>query len=208
MSRFAVPSSGPPAAAARCCAARALAALLATVILAGPAMALPQANADRGGDPAPKPLLSKPPQPPAPAPAADTVALLPPGVYLLRLTLKGETLTREVKIVRSGVAVTAALGGSDSLNGTLDSAGRLQLAGGNATDRIELGATVANRRASGQAQLGRGASRINGSFTLDSAAQGASKLAEYGAPKPKAGGDGFFERLGKAWNCLKNWSTC
>lgn len=185
-------------------------AAVAALALAGPAFALPPANADRAVDPPPKPLLSKPAPAPKPATAAapDTVALLPPGLYVLRLTLKGETMEQPLKIVRSGVAVTAAMGGSDTLSGTLDPSGRLQLAGGNATDRIELGATVANGRASGQAQLGRGANRMNGSFTLDLAAQGASKLAEYGAPKPSAGGGGFFERLGKAWSCLKNWSSC
>ena len=181
---------------------------LCTLLLSAPALALPPANAERGGgDPAPKPLLSRPaptPQPVVAAPA-DTVALLPPGQYLLRLTLKGETLERTVKIVRGGTAITAALG-ADTLSGSLTPGGQLQLAGGNATDRIELTANVAGGRASGQAQLGRGGNRMNASFTLDPLS-GSSKLKEYGAPAPKAGG-GFFEQLGKAWSCLKNWSTC
>lgn len=212
MTHFIAPSSSPSA-AARLAVRAALSltrALTLTFALAAPAFALPPANADRGGDPAPKPLLSRPAPAPKPATAAapDTVALLPPGLYVLRLTLKGETMEQPLKIVRSGVAVTAAMGGNDTLSGTLDPSGRLQLVGGNATDRIELGAVVANGRASGQAQLGRGANRMNGSFTLDLAAQGAGKLAQYGAPKPKAGGDGFFERIGKAWSCLTNWSSC
>ena len=199
------------AAATRAAAAAVAAvAAVAALALAGPAFALPPANADRADDPRPKPLLSRPAPAPKPATAAapDTVALLPSGLYVLRLTLRGETIEQPLKIVRSGVAVTAAMGGSDTLSGTLHPSGRLQLVGGNATDRIELGATVANGRASGQAQLGRGANRMNGSFTLDLAAQGAGKLAQYGAPKPKAGGDGFFERVGKAWSCLTNWSSC
>ena len=184
--------------------------MLSTLLAAAPAFALPPAGADRGGDPPPKPLLSRPepaPQPVAVAAApADTVALLPPGQYVLRLTLKGETLERPVKIVRGGTAVTAALGGADTLSGSLTPAGQLQLAGGNATDRIELAATVAGGRASGQAQLGRGGSRMNATFTLDPLS-GMGKMKEYGAAGPKTN-EGFFDRLAKAWNCLKNWSTC
>ena len=186
------------------------AATLCLLLITTPAFALPPAGADRGGDPPPKPLLSRPapaPQPMAVAAApADTVALLPPGPYVLRLTLKGETLERPVKIVRGGTAVTAALGGTDTLSGSLTPAGQLQLAGGNATDRIELAATVAGGRASGQAQLGRGSNRMNASFTLDPLS-GMGKMKEYGAPSPKSN-EGFFDRLAKAWNCLKNWSTC
>ena len=210
MPHFIAPSSRPSVASARRSAWRAAATLaaLAALALAGPAFALPPANADRGGDPAPKPLLSRPVPAPAAAALPDTSALLPAGDYVLRLTLKGETLAQPVKLGRSGGSVNATVGDGAMLSGTLDATGRLQLAGGNSTDRLELGALVANRRASGQAQLGRGASRMNGSFTLDPVVQGARKLAEFGAPKPKAGGDGFFERIGKAWSCLTNWSSC
>jgi hypothetical protein len=197
---------------ALCPRARTVAALLACW-LATASFALPQANKETGGDPAPKALLPKPPPAAAAAAAAplpDTTALLPSGEYLLRLTLKGETLAHPVKIGRNGGSVNAAMGGGEVLSGTLDPAGKLHLAGGNASDRIDLSATVVNRRAAGQAQLGRGANRMNGSFTLDPAVQGAKKLQEYGAPKPsKAGTEcGFFCRMGKAWDCLKNWSKC
>ncbi len=180
-------------------------AALGLLILAGPAQALPTANVDRA-DVAPKPLLSKPVPAPAPAALPDTSALLPAGEYVLRLTLKGETLAQPVKVGRTGGHVSAVVGGSETLRGTLDAAGRLQLAGGNATDRLELGATVANRRASGQAQLGRGANRMNGSFTLDPAVQGAKKMKEYQAPGTAAAECGFFCKLGKAWDGLTKWA--
>ncbi len=180
--------------------------LCSLLLTAATAFALPPVNAERGGDPAPRPLLPRAAPAHVVAAPADTVALLPPGNYVLRLTLKGETLERPVKIVRGGTAVTAAFSGAETLSGSLNAAGQLQLRGGNATDRIELAATVAQGRASGQAQLGRGNNRLAGSFTLHPLS-GSAKLQEYGAPKPKSN-EGFFDRLSKAWSCLKNWSTC
>jgi len=175
-------------------------------------LALPPVGTERGGgDPAPRPALLKPAPAPAPgAPAGtlpDTAALLPAGDYVLKLTFKEDTMSHPVKIVRNGGRLTASVGGSETLSGTLDPAGKLQIAGGNGTDRLELLATVQNRRANGSAQLGRGVSRMNGSFTLDPAT-GARKLQEYGAPKKGAPECGFFCRVGKAWDCLKNWSKC
>jgi len=176
------------------------------------ALALPPAGTERGGgDPAPRPALLRPVPAPAPAGATstlpDTSALLPPGDYVLRLTLKQDTMSHPVKIARNGGGVTANVGGAETLTGTLDPAGKLLIAGGNGTDRLELAATVQNRRASGNAQLGRGVNRLAGRFTLDPAT-GARKLQEYGAPKKPGPDCGFFCKLGKAWDCLGNWSKC
>lgn len=156
-------------------------------------------------------LLNKPPATtPAPVALPDTSALLPSGLYTLRLTVKGETLEESIKLVRNGGKVQAALGNNETIEGTLDPSGHLVLAGGNGAERIDLAGSVLNRRGSGSARLGRGASQMAGSFTLDPEAAGARKLQEYGAPKkPKKNPDcGFFCRLGKAWDCLKNWTTC
>lgn len=188
----------------------ATATLLALAVPAS--FGLPKADMEgKGGDPAPRLLTPKPATAPATSPASalpDTAALMPGGKYILRITLRGDTKTYPVSIGRSGGLVNAALGGSDTLNGTLDPAGKLQLVGGNGTDRLELSAIVQNRRASGQTQLGRGAQKLVGSFTLDPAPTGVSKkMKEYVAPGP-APKCGFWCEMDKAWSCVKNWGNC
>lgn len=129
------------------------------------AMALPIAG---GGDVAPKPLLTRPPATKTAAPLPDTTALLPAGKYTLSLTLKQKTLTGPAELTRSGGAVTATLSPNETLTGTLDASGRLQLAGGSGADSLRLtAATVQNHRAAGPVQAGVGATQLTGSFTLD-----------------------------------------
>ncbi len=189
-------------------------AALAVIGAATFAVALPRTDAPN--DPAPKPSLLKPLPPPAPAPAAtaaalpDTSALLPAGNYTLRLSLQQDTLVQSAKLSRNGGLVSVTIGAAnETLSGTLDAAGNLKLSGGSANDRLDLAATVQNRRASGSAQVGRGSNRMTGSFTLDPDSQ-ARKLQEFKQPTAPSGGSecGFFCKVGKAWGCLKNWSSC
>ena len=136
----------------------------ALLIAGNIAMAVPIAG---NGDVAPKPLLTHPAAVTSAAALPDTTALLPAGKYPLGLTLKQKTLTGPADITRSGGAVTATLSPNETLTGTLDPSGRLQLAGGSGADSLRLSATVQNHRAAGPVQAGMGATQLAGSFTLD-----------------------------------------
>jgi hypothetical protein len=172
------------------------------------AQALPAAGGQQGGgDPAPKPLLSKPPaaQPATrPVAVADTTAMLPPGKYTLALTLKQKTLTGPVEIARSGVSVTATMSPNESLSGTLDASGKLQLSGGSGADSLQLAATVQSQRAVGSVRAGLGATQLAGSFTLDPVTGARKPMQVWGtdqgspAAPPPAPGCGF-------WCGFKKW---
>jgi hypothetical protein len=135
---------------------------------------------------------------------ADTSAQLPSGTYEMRLTIGQKSLNGPVKITRSGGSVTATMGVGEALTGTLDTAGKLQLAGASGNDQLSLVANVQNHRASGSAQLSRGANVRSGSFTLDPET-GARKLQEWktdqpspATPKTTDAGCGFWCKV-KGW---------
>ncbi len=156
-----------------------------------------------------KPLPETPLVRPGTAPA-DTTALLPAGSYSLEISFKGESMKLSSTITRNGTVVTAVVGAKESLMGTLDPSGKLRLQGDNSKDRLELSATVQNQRASGQAQLGRGNTRLLGTFTLAPELHNAKELPVYTPPgKPAPAPEcGFWCRVGKAIDCAKNWSAC
>jgi hypothetical protein len=177
----------------------------------GAARALPQdervndkADAAR---PAPRPLAA-PPKTSAPT-LADTSALLPAGNYRLAITLRGETHAEDALIARTGGALTVALSDGARLQGSLLPDGTLQLQGTGNNNALKLTGAVSQRRGAGQVHLARGAQSMAGRFTLDPQT-GARKLREYEAPKTggAASDCGFFCRMGKAWECLSNWSKC
>lgn len=151
-----------------------------------PAFALPQGGVDRGGgDPAPRPPLLKPAAPAAaPAVLADTSALLPGGKYQLSMTIGQKFMRGPVHISRQGGAVTATFDMGETLSGTLDTSGRLQLVGASGSDQLSLAGTVQSRRASGGMQLRQGASQQSGSFTLEPATGAKAKLQQWETDKP------------------------
>lgn len=142
--------------------------------------------------------------------SADTTALLPAGRYSLEISFKGESMKQSATITRNGTVVTAVVGVNESLMGSLDASGKLRLQGDNSKDRLELSATVQNQSASGQAQLGRGSTRLLGSFTLAPELHNAKELPVYTPPgKPAPAPEcGFWCKVGKAIDCAKNWSSC
>jgi hypothetical protein len=172
------------------------------------ALALPPVGAERGGgDPAPRPALLKPAPKPARAAAApmtDTSALLPSGLYQLRLTIGQKSMDGPVKITRNGSSITATMGVNESLTGTLDPVGKLLLAGADGSDQLKLAGTVQNLRGSGNAELNRSGVRRAGSFSLDPQT-GARKLQEWktdqpspATPKPASDSCGFWCKV-KGW---------
>ena len=182
-----------------------LGALSAALLLWGSALALPTTSTERGGgDPAPKPALLKPPPTAAPATAAlpDTTALLPSGKYVLRLTMNQTSKEHLVLVARNGGAVTLAVDSNETLAGTLDPTGKLQLTGTSAGDQIALAATVQSRHAAGTARVSRGNNSRAGNFTLDPESTVARKpMKQYEAPgTPKAPECGF-------WCTVKSWFT-
>lgn len=161
--------------------------LVVSLTLCVSAFALPQGGVDRGGDdPAPRPPLLKPAARPAtaPAPLADTSALLPGGKYQMNMTIGQKFMRGPVHISRQGGAVTATFDMGETLTGTLDSAGRLQLVGASGPDQLSLAGTVQSRRASGGMQLSQGANRQSGSFTLEPATGAKAKLQQWETDKP------------------------
>lgn len=75
------------------------------------ALALQPTGAERGGgDPAPRPALLKPAPKPVmapPTPLPDTSALMPSGMYQMRLTIGAKSMDGPVKITRNGGSVVA-----------------------------------------------------------------------------------------------------
>lgn len=192
--------------------------IAAALAVAGIAQALPRADQEGGTvDPTGRKPVARtpvaPPPAPAPAPAPlpalpDTTALLPNGNYVLVVNLRQGSMLEPAQVLRNGGYITIALGVNESLRGTLDPNGRLHLDGNDATDRLDLDGSVIGMRANGTARLGRGANRIDGSFTLEPVTQ-ARKLQEYGAPRrPPKNDCGFFCSIKKAWSCLTNWASC
>ena len=168
-------------------------------------------DTDKAIDRAPAPKLLPPP-PAAPAvpkqPLADTSALLPGGPYTLAVTIRNETHEDPVKVTRNGGTVIVSVSGGGELTGTLMPDGRLQLQPAGSAGAMQFTGTVASGRGQGQLQMKRGTQTIAGSFHLAPATGARKPLQQYGASK-KGGGDcGFFCRLGKAWDCLSNWSRC
>lgn len=166
------------------------------------ALALPPSGTERGGgDPAPRPALLKSAPKPAmtpPAPLPDTSALMPSGMYQMRLTIGQKSMDGPVKITRNGGSVVATMGVNETLTGTLDAAGKLLLGGASGADQLSLMGSVQSRRGSGSVELSRGTVRKTGNFSLDPES-GARKLQEWktdaGSPAaPPSGGSscGFW----------------
>jgi hypothetical protein len=160
---------------------------------------------------APRPLPPPPSTAPAPVPKqpmADTAALLPGGPYTLAVTIRNETHEDAVKVTRNGAAVTLSVSGGGELTGTLLTDGRLQLQPAGGASAMQFSGNVARGRGQGQLQMTRGAQTIAGSFHLSPVTGARKPLQQYGAPTKGGGECGFFCRLGKAWDCLSNWSRC
>ncbi len=170
----------------------------------------PEKAAAARNAPAPR-LLPPPPAQPAGSvpkqPMADTSALLPSGNYVMAITLRNETHEDDAKVTRNGAAITVALSGGAVMQGTVAPDGRMELTGAGNNNALKLTGTVAQLRGSGQAQLARGTQAMAGSFFL-SPATGARKLKDFDAPKKGGPECGFFCKLGKAWDCLSNWTKC
>lgn len=189
-----------------------VAALLAAVF-AGLATAAPKEpiDTDKAIDRTPAPKLLPPPPPTAAVPKqplADTSALLPGGPYTLAVTIRNETHEDPVKVTRNGGAVIVSVSGGGELTGTLQPDGRLLLQPAGSAGAMQFTGTVASGRGQGQLQMKRGTQTIAGSFHLAPVTGARKPLQQYGASKKGGGECGFFCRLGKAWDCLSNWSRC
>jgi hypothetical protein len=176
--------------------------VVAALALCTSALALQPTGTERGGgDPAPRPALLKPAPKPAltpPAPLPDTSALMPSGMYQMRLTIGPKSMDGPVKITRNGASVVATMGVNETLTGTLDPTGKLLLAGASGADQLSLTGAVQSHRGSGSVELNRGSTRKTGNFSLDPES-GARKLQQWktdeGSPAaPPTGGSscGFW----------------
>ena len=111
---------------------------------------------------------------------SDTTALLPAGQYDMVLTFGNQSRKGLVSVTRGrGTSVDVTVTPTETLTGSLDAAGKLQLGGSKGIDRIAIAGTVQSRSAIGSVQLSRDAIHRSGNFSLAPAGSGPRSLRKW-----------------------------